>query len=572
VFVAVMYAAIAGLGARFSDQILPTGDPFTYTVGFFKLLDVAKTHYWDALIGAFRTNWYWAMNLPIVVLAPVLAKDPFSLSVVNFIAWGVATASVFRLARCLGYGLGVSIIASLILWVFPVNFGFLDYTSIPVVSLDAMFLGLLTTAAAHLMLFAIDPFSRRNAVLAGLATGLAVWGRGNSVAIVGMAAFLPALIAFRKLWKVRDPSAWGNAAFVLGLPALTTAIYFAVQGEHIANYYSNHLQFVQRHTWTLQDALPYLKNVPGFFFWRVEDSVATIALTWAFHAAVALTPLFVAWKADTSAHVAALKTVAATGVFIYYVTYVANLVLFTDPLMNVRNALLIWAPMRIGIAACAIAVLGTLVSRGTIRIRDRIAVPALVLMIAYGVALTRAQTPAPSERVPSPAQMEAFVRTIDALNDGDFLSILWYRNYSGPMLRYFRLKNDLPDLRIYAGSYFDRVWEPHTYTDEKRLMVRAELRDHFTEAGLIIIPEYVDYYTDTFPYSLYRFADEIERYLNSADSPRFVVRALIDDGDDQNLMVLQRAVDAAGRGEPLKLPYGPSAKPHDEYGPAVLRF
>lgn len=570
-FVGAVYAAIAGTSMRYSATILPMGDPFTYTTGFFNLLDIAKRSYWAGIQRAFEANWYWMMNVPIALLSPVLVKEPVALSLVNFIVWGIATASFFRLARVLGYGVGAAILVGLVNWLYPVNFGFLDYTSIPVVALDAMFLGLLTVEVANLLVFAVDPLPVRNALWAGLAAGFAVWGRGNSVVVVGMIAFVPAVIGLLRLWQLRPAPLWRNVAIVLGIPAVMLAAFFLKQGGPIATYYYAHLQFVERHAWTWNDAAPYLKNVPGFFFWRVENSALTIGLTWFFHALVALTPLLV-WRLERAGRLTPMKTVAMTGAFIYYVTYVANILLFTDPLMNIYNALLIWAPMRIGMTLCIFAIIGTLLNRGAIRIGDGVAIPAMILTVAYGAAMTQFQTPKAVPGIPTPKEMESFVDSLERMEPGASVSVLWYRHYSPSILRYYRAKNDLPELNLYMNTHYNEIWEQFGYTEEKRMIVRQEIAHHFEEAGLIIMAEYEDYYSLGMPYSFYQFRDEFSRYLNSPSAPKFVVRAILQEFEHQRLMVLQRQEDARGRGEPLKLPYGSSSKPHAEYGPAVLRF
>jgi len=435
-----------------------------------------------------------------------------------------------------------------------------------------MFLGLLTMAAANLLVFAVDPLSWRNALLAGFTAGLAVWGRGNSVLVVGMVAFVPALAGFFALWKLRPRFWWTYIAIVLLVPAVMTAAFFLEQGPQIANYYYGHLQFVERHTWTWNDAAPYLKNVPGFFFWRAENAWLTISLTLFCHVAVAATPAVVWRLGRPGRQHDAMKLLAVTGVFIYYVTYLSNIALFTDPLMNIYNALLIWAPMRIAMTMCVFAIAGTLVSRGFVRIPDAAAIPAMALMVAYGAAMTQFQTPKALHGVPTPKQMEAFDDALDRMEPGASVSVLWYRHYSPTILRYYRAKNDLPVLNLYMNKYYNEIWEQYIYTEEKRMKVRDEIKHHFEEAGLIIIPEYVDYYGLGFPYSFYQFRDEFPRYLNSPDAPPLVVRAIIQEYDNQRLMVLERATAAKGRGEPLKLPYGPSTEPHSDYGPSVLRF
>jgi len=43
----------------YTQGVVPGGDPFTYTVGFYELLDRAHENYWDTIhFGFTQANWY----------------------------------------------------------------------------------------------------------------------------------------------------------------------------------------------------------------------------------------------------------------------------------------------------------------------------------------------------------------------------------------------------------------------------------------------------------------------------------------------------------------------------------
>jgi hypothetical protein len=568
-FVACMYCGIIGPYLKFSSTVLPIGDPFTYTTGYFLLLDTAQHDFWAGLAMAFNANWYWMFNVPIALLSPILVKEPFSLSMVTFIMFGFATASFFRLGRHFRYPLGVAVLVALLPWVFPINFGFQDYSSIAVLGLDSMFVALLNLCVATLLVFALDPYTWRHAVVAGVAVGLAIWGRGNSIFVVGMVGFVPVLALAYRVWRNRRIP-WINVAIFAVISGFMTALFFGKMGGPIAGYYTAHLAFVTRHVWNWHDAMPYLKNVPGFFFWRAENSVLTISLTWVLHVLVAAS-MYLVWRVSSSGRRNSLSVICATGVFIYFVTYLANIVLFTDPLITLYNALLIYAPMRIGMTLVVFAIVGAFVSANRLTLNRNVTVAAMAVLIVYGVWLTKLQTPQAPPGMPTPRGVEAFAKSIDDLLKGNSISVLWYRHYSPAILRYYLRKND-SDLNLYMDKYYNDIWQAYDYGEEKRMKVRAEIGSHFANAGAIIISEYVDYYSPGYPYSFYKMSDEFPRYLNSPASPKFVVRAILQEYDNQRLLVLQRESLASGQGEPLKLPYGPSSRLHDDYGPKVMRF
>lgn len=554
--VSFLYIALSGLYLRFTSTVLPMGDPFTYTAGFFELINRAHANYWAGLKMAFTANWYWLINIMLSLLSPILIKEPFSLSLVNYLMFGLATASFFRLARYLKLSVGVSFIAAWLLWLFPINFGFLDYSSVPVMGLDAMFMGILNVAVANIIIFAIDPKRIKNALFAGFSAGFAVWGRGASLPVVLMVLFCPLVWVFIQLWKERSKKLIFSVVIFSTIAVSMATVFYLYNWGLLSKYYISHLTFIKRHLWNLKDALPYFKNIPGFFFWRFENSTATIILSCLAHLFTILSVVLV-FRCNIEKNMKKLlKLFALTGAFIYFCTYFINIILFTDPLMNIYNCLLIYAPMRIGMTLSVFSLLAVVVLAGKIKLGKWVMLPVIMLIVVFGYIVTKMQTPHAPPGVPTPAEIELFSRNLDELLNGGSYSMLWYRHYNPNIILYYRRKNDLPDLPMYTNKYYNDIWWPHDYSEDKRRKVREEIRKHFEEATIIIIPEYVDCYGQENPYSFYHFREEFPKYLNSPECPRLVVRMTLKEYGHR-LLVLQREKEAHGQGVPLKLPYGP---------------
>ena len=576
-YVLLLYITTISAYLHFTNTVLPKGDPFTYTNGFFVLLDYAHDDFWLAIEKAFVSNWYWLINIMVVIISPILIKEPFSLSLVNILMFGLATCSFYRLARYFKFGMGLSFILSIILWLYPINYGFLTYESVPVLGLDAMFTGILYVALANMIIYALEPEKTRNALLAGISVGLAVWGRGNSLPVVFMVILGPLLVLTYKIWQKRELQLVQKFISFVAISLSMSIIFYLIQWGPITTYYTAHKAFVTRHQLNIVDILPYIKNIPGFFFWRSEDSITTISISWISHIFV-LFSLYISFRQNKNIVRndvrRAIKIISATGVFIYFSTYFINIILFTDPHMTIYNALLIYTPMRLGMTLSIFSLIVVLVETKKIIIKEWFIIPVFIFMLFYGIFLTNIQTPQAVPGAPTPNEVESFSKSLDGLLDGGSLSVLWYRHYNPAILRYYRIKNNLPDLNLYRNKYYDDIWAHYDYSEEKRRKVREEIRKHFEEAGLIIIPEYVDYYGLQNPYSFYKFRDEIATYLNSPESPRFVVRMILYEYDNQRLLVIQREKEANGRGEPLKLPYEPSSHQKNinpDYGSAVIK-
>ena len=114
-----------------------------------------------------------------------------------------------------------------------------------------------------------------SAIATGLVIGVAVWGRGNSLPVVALVVLWPALLTLRLAWRSRDAKIW-LCVILAGVIASLIAIQFYVQyWEDLHAYYGVHVALINRH-WTLHGAMPFILNVPGFMYWRVENSLVGV--------------------------------------------------------------------------------------------------------------------------------------------------------------------------------------------------------------------------------------------------------------------------------------------------------
>ncbi len=561
IFFIVLYILNIGPYITFVETVLPYGDPFTYTAGYFSLLDQLDDNYLGTihriLVG--EVNWYWLTDLFIAALSPFMVKEPFSLSLINFTMYWLASLAYFRLGRVLGATRGVSLAFGLLVWVFPINFGFSTYSSIPVMGLDSMFSGALFLALAMVLVFALQPEKKVNAILAGFVCGLAIWGRGNSLPIVGMIVFIPFMATAHGAWKCKSREITLNLILFLAILG-TMTVYFYIQNlAPLMEYYSHHAKMATREAWEYERARVWVWNIPGFMFWRDEYSTATVTLTVLSHLMVpfSLLVVFFATAKKNEKLRRSLRLLVVTGAFIYVVTYAINIIFFIDSIESLYNVLLIYRPMLCGMSLMFAALLFLLCRRFNLDIGYGMIVPVLVMMWAYAMFFTYLQTPLEMARDrPSPKEVERFSLGLNSILDGGELGFLWYSYYNPQIINYYRLKNNVPDIKIYRGQYYNGMWAGLDFSDENRVRTRHEIREQFDKASVIIIPEYIESYYQHQPYPLYRFRDEVADYLNDPRSPKFVILRYLEDHADVRLVVLKKEKLAKGMGVPLPLPYG----------------
>lgn len=576
IFVLLSYVAVLGRYENFVNGVLPAGDPFTYTVAWFWIVDHARAAYLETMLLVFQDGyWYRLLSAEIALLSPILTKDPAVLCIVNYLIWGLGTAAYFRLGLAMELGAGRAFAVALVPWLWPVNYGFIDYASIPVLALDAAFTGALLLALGNSFVFALNPRRTVNGIVAALSIGVAVWGRGNSAPVVALVVGWPCLLAVWNARRSGDRRAWLNVAVAAILAAAMTIEFYLTYWGPLREYYSGHVKLIGRQHWNLHDAMPYLKNIPGFMYWRSEDSWLTIGLSWVSH----LVPIFalgVAWRGRSLApeRREACRQLAIAGALIYFGTYLINLVLWNDPLISINNALPVWEPMLIGLSLSIIVLFLRVTDPLRIKRDLRMLVPAGVLILAWGVVWTVHRTPWEwAVDRPSPRTVERFALGVEPMLEGTGpLGMLWYGSWNPVILEYYRAQDDFPEMPLYLGNHWGSIWSAD-HSPENGVLVLGEIKQQFLNTGMIIVPEYLDYYQPAQPYALYHFKKDWADWVNSPEAPRLRVRMLLQESPNIRLLVLQREELARGRGDPFRLPWGTRPeKPPDDYSDEVVRF
>lgn len=607
--VILSYVLVTGQYAEYLHRVLPNNDPFTYTLNWFTVIDFYRSHGYLSTLASYcfyPGNWDRLMDIGIAALAPFLSKEPYSICLVNYVLFGIATATFYRLGRRLAAPPWTAFAIALIPWIWPVNYGFEDFTSLPVLALDAAFNAALYWAVAQAYIFAFDltfsvpgsPASlaatperltfaeqtrkwnvRRtaSAVVTGLVIGLAVWGRGNSLPVVGLVVLWPCLMMLVAAWRSRDYSVWADFVIVGVIAGAMAAQFYAEYWHALRGYYSVHMGLVESHR-SLKDLLPFILNVPGFMYWRAESSFASVALTFASHV-FAFVTLVLAWRRRgpfSGPSYFAFRHLIAGGGVIYFGTYLIDMILFAnaEPGFSIHQSLMVWRPMLIGLSLMLTAIASQLFVRAG-RTVPRFAPAALAaLVLVWGVAWTRVYTPWDLEKSwPSPRIVERFAINLDRIADNGKVAVLWYRGWNDRILTYYRLKNDLPPADTFSAADIDAIWSMTDYSEQKRARTLDQVKNVFRHASLIIMPEFLDEYASGPYYAFYRFKNDWAAWLNSEDAPRFRVLMLLPEVQGIRLLVIAREDLAQGRGDPFRLPYANRPKePQPDYSPAVARL
>jgi len=559
--VTILFVVNIGIYARFLESFIPMGDPFTYTIGLFRLVDGDYGSIPETLqkIVSGAINWYWMVDIWTTLLSPILIKEPYLICLINYSMTGIATALFFQLGRVMGLGAVSAYIMAMLIWVFPINYTYITHSSVPVLALDAMFNAALLAAVSMALAYALYPQNTRYALFSGLFAGLAIWSRGNSIPVVLMVLAAPGLWLLYAVWYQKDKKAFLNLAIALSLLLAMAGWFYYANWTPLNFYYTHHYQFAARHSWNIDDAKKWLINMPGFFYYRHENSVLTVLLSLLNH--VFVTTVFVVFLVKRHCYDAHTRFIfgltATTGALIYWVTFAVNIVMFTDPIMKLYNVILIYRPMLIGIVVSASGLIFFLGRQGYPALKLKV-IPYFSAALVFGaIFFSYYQIPHGEEiKLPEPRTVEHMASIIDRYAEGDEgIAFLWRGIVNSSLIQYYRRKNGLPDIKVFGQEHLHQILSPTRHDPENRAFIRAEIRRYFEQASLIVIPEYYDYYQLNVPYALYQFRDLVAESLNDPASPRLVVRHVVLERPCIRLLFVQRQELARGRGHPMTLPY-----------------
>ena len=171
--------------------------------------------------------------------------------------------------------------------------------------------------------------------------------------------------------------------------------------------------------------------------------------------------------------------------------------MWMHPHINIYNAQLIWAPMRIGFVLVISGLVLKFLSQTKIYKINYLSI--FLFTIVFFVSNNSYQNQ--KDRIfenkidSSPLKIKNIKKFIKNNSDEKRSIILWYGPYLNPrILNYYSLKNNTKEIKYFRGKYADQIWNQSFTGDEFKAKVRNEIENIFNSANLIIINEDSDNY------------------------------------------------------------------------------
>ncbi len=542
----VIFISIQNSYSWYLKNITPTGDPFTYELGFYYLLDTIQNNgYWEGFKRIFA-NWYWLQNSLIWLFSPFLSKSTNVLCVINFICYALSSIAIYRFFISFDESKKIiALILSSSVWAFPINYTFHEYSSILVMGLDSSFIGSLIGLGFAGVLLIKKPNSFFENIFFIIFFGMSFYGRGNSLLVVGSVLFIPFVFFLIEFFKKNITIKLINFLFISFSILSIISLFYYTLGKNILEYYEVHKYFLDTQVFSIKKTLIYITNIPGiFFFYPKPDQInlmnnysyIVIIFTILSHILVLLS-FFKIIFLKTNKY---LKLICVNGFFVFYITLIVNILMWQHEHITIYNAQLIFAPMRIGFLMAVLPFLFLLFGKKEFH-HNASKVLLIVFFALYTFALSNYYKDWTKPKSPSPIKISEVAEYIYKNIDDKGYTILIYGFYNPNIFNYYRLRNDQPELKLFYPKHYNDIWI-QLQNEEVIKNTRKGLNEIFTGSDLIIIPDKSTFYKNSkgSRYSYYLNQDIFVEELSKQIFNFNLIGKIIE--NDYNLLILKRDI------------------------------
>lgn len=543
----LMYLTLLKYYIPITENIVPWGDPFTYEIGYYNLLNrIAEEGPNRGIIDDIKfiitANWYWLQKILLFIFSPILINEPYSLCIINYFIYTVASILFYFLLIETSISNSAARFISIIFWLYPINFHFKEYSALPMMGLDSTFLGSLYCLVFSYLTFLIRPNSKYYQISFSIFLCAAIVGRGNSITVIALMLFLPSLFFIYNMFEKRDYSPIKNFLIPSIFFISIISFYFYWQLNPILNYYSVFQGFLTK---DISLTLPYIKHVPGIFFIYPDTSEINLMVTTDYRVLSAsivshlvnIISLILVIKSKNHNY----KLLVYTGLFIFYGTFLINLSLWMNPHITIYNAQLIWAPMRIGFTLSLTMILILTLNSFSFRVNNLLFIFLILttfLMSNYIYKENMSEAFRNKSHY-TPNQIRNIDKFIKSNSRPKSVLVLWFGpNLSPRILNYYSIKDKNELLDYYRGKYADDIWNQSNTTEEFKKKVKYEIKSIFENVDLIVMNENSKNYVGS--YAWVRFREYITEQIQNGKLNDYKIIGIVKSFSG-NLLIFKRS-------------------------------
>lgn len=557
----LLYVIVAGFANSYISAVVPSGDHVPYSTNLFNIINASKDQYLATISGKISSGSpYFLMYSLAAIFGPILNPSLPSIIFLNFINVFFALCVIYVFARFSGLKQIGALAGTLLILASPWNYGLRIQSSMMYVSPDHLFLFLQFVAAAALIAYAVRPKRRLNAVLAGLATALALWGRGNSFPYILVLMHFPVIICAYRAYRsegVERRRMMINLAIFFAVFLTMAGYYYYLTFDSIFAYYSLHNRVTTAKDFELGliGMKWMIKNLPGVFFTGARDTQTTHMVSYAVHVLMVLSVVVafvIPLKSRRDIAFARSLTLSMTATYfgLFAMAFVAFPTMFTYAKHRPTHALIaLLVPLTFNIFFY-LWLVARPIERNLLGKFKFSAIPLLCVGALYaGFFFTGkfTQTSQP-KYMPGPLEINKVSLDMHSIVQNRKITYLFYASMTHfNLFNYYLTQAKLPPIRPYFGAFGSLANLLVATTAPEKIFTYEQfsekLRKTLAVADFLVIPENIKDFTKFMGLSpLVYHRRAIPEYLNDPSlSQDYIVRLVVNIAPGSRVLLLERA-------------------------------
>ena len=544
----LLYLSNLNINFSYHSNIVPTGDPFSYTVSLIQLHKNLLTNYIYGVGQAFLSSqWYYAYKLPLVIFAYIIPFEPYFYYFINYFYFFIFLVSFFYFLQTFEENLRKNIVIALLLAICPFLTGFQSPISLNLLQLDTQFF-LLSLSFFSLCLAFLKKQGLSKSLLIAIVGGLFIWSRGNSIFYLLILIIFPIIFY---LIGLRNKTIDLNLLNLV-IPIFVILVFFCWYMyfcyKALVEYYSVHSILLNNYEYSLYNLIKNLIkifiNYPGRFLTQEANLINYISiLINAFLLFFALLIFFLKKVKEAMHNYYNSLLVSFLTYFFILFFLVFNLSPWLDDNTYVDHA-------KIMILVPVICILGMLIQFIFIKVQlnSLIFIICIILIFLQNNKLNRASYNnllsifyGNNPNLVKPKELENFALNVFKETNNRNIAILFYNFYNNPIIDFYRLKNNLQSARM-SNEDVSQVIRPIVGNPEQfvsREKFKEYMKNVIDKYDYLIMPLYFEEYSKISHLLISNYKEEALSVLKESKDKFLPIKIL----NDTVQLVLLKKID-----------------------------
>jgi hypothetical protein len=532
----------------YHTNIVPSGDPFSYTVNLIHLHKNLLTNYIYYIGQTFASSqWYYAYKLPLIIFAHVIPFETYFYYIINYFYFFIYVVSFFYFLQTFQDNLEKNLIISFLLAVFPFLAGFKSSISLNLLMLDTQFF-LLSLSFFSLCLAFLKRQELFLSLLLSIVGGLLIWSRGNSIFYVLIFSFFPVIFYFLKL---KNKTIKFNVIY-LAIPIFTLLVFFAWYMyfcyDALTQYYSVHSNLINSHNYSftnlIKNFIKILINYPGKLITENNNLAFYISIfVNLFLVIFSISIIFIKKIKEIAPNYYSTLIICCFTYFLILVFLTINLSPWLDVNFYVDHATITMLVPLICISAMLIQFIFF-----KFKINSFIFTIIIVLIFLQNNKLNRqdynkllSNYSKDYPNLVKPKELESFAMNVFKETNNKKIGILFYNFYNPPILDFYRLQNNLLPASMSTENVSQVIrpiaGDPELYVSREEY--KQYLKNVLVEYDYLIMPLYFEEYSKIPHLLISKYQEETIKVLKEHKDKFLPIKIL----NDSIQLVLLKKID-----------------------------